>query len=160
MSKTCLLHNNAIKLFFINTKPWTLCRLCKPIWSLSTLCFCMHSKENHKSCTISSSYSLKWHSIWQMMTYSHDLNKYKRLNKDILQLNYRAWVGNLKQQVPITSKSSNFKDETQCYGVKLPKSAGTRQYCPKILQVPGTHGTRTNSSPAKSLHTFITLCLL
>ena len=36
----------------------------------------------------------------------------------------RAWVRNLKQQVPITSKSSNFRGETQRYVVKLPKSAG------------------------------------
>ena len=56
-------------------------------------------------------------------------------------------MGNLKQRVPITSKSSNFKGETQHYVVKLPKSAGVRQYCPKILQVPGTLGTCANSSP-------------
>ena len=30
----------------------------------------------------------------------------------------RAWVGNLKQRVPITSKSSKFKGETQHYVVK------------------------------------------
>ena len=30
---------------------------------------------------------------------------------------------------------------------KFPKSAGAGQYCPKILRVPGTRGTRTNSSP-------------
>ena len=58
----------------------------------------------------------------------------------------RAWVGNLKQRVPITSKSSNFKGETQHYIVKLPKSAGARQYCPKIPWVPGTLGTRAISS--------------
>ena len=47
------------------------------------------------------------------------------------------------------SKPSNFKDETQHYVVKLPKSAGARHYYwPKILRVPGTHGTRANSSPA------------
>ena len=45
-------------------------------------------------------------------------------------------MGNLKQRVPITSKPSNFKGETQHYVVELPKSAGVRQYCPKILQVP------------------------
>ena len=45
----------------------------------------------------------------------------------------RAWVGNLKQRVPIGSKSSKFKGETQLYVVKLPKSAGARHYCPKIL---------------------------
>ena len=39
------------------------------------------------------------------------------------------------------------KGETQHYVVKLPKSAGARQYCPKIPQVPGTLGTRANSSP-------------
>ena len=33
------------------------------------------------------------------------------------------------------------------YAVKLPKSAGARHYCPKILQVPGTPGTRANSNP-------------
>ena len=49
-----------------------------------------------------------------------------------------------KQQVPITSKSPNFKGETQRYVVKLPKSAGARQYCLNIPQVPGTRGTHTN----------------
>jgi hypothetical protein len=39
--------------------------------------------------------------------------------------------------VPITNKSSKFKNGTQHYIVKLPKSAGSRHYCPKILQVPG-----------------------
>ena len=63
----------------------------------------------------------------------------------------RTWVGNLKQRVPITSKSSNFKGETQHYVVKLSKSAGAEQYCPKIPQVPGTRGTHTNSSPANRL---------
>ena len=57
----------------------------------------------------------------------------------------RAWVGNMKQRVPNTSKFSNFKGETQCYVVKLPK-AGAGQYCPKIPRVPGTRGTRINSS--------------
>ena len=61
---------------------------------------------------------------------------------------HRAWVGNLKQRVPITSKSSKFKGATQHYVVKLPKSAGARHYCPKIQRVPGTLGTRANSSPA------------
>ena len=46
---------------------------------------------------------------------------------------------NLKQRVPITSKSSNFKGETQRYVVKLPKSVGF-----KTPRVPGTHA---NSSP-------------
>ena len=59
----------------------------------------------------------------------------------------RAWVVNLKKRVPITSKSSNFKGETQRYVVKLPKATGSGQYCPKILLVPGIRGTRTNSSP-------------
>ena len=59
----------------------------------------------------------------------------------------RAWGGNLKQRVPITSKSSKFKGETQYYVVKLPKSAGARHYCPKIWRMPGTLGTRANSSP-------------
>ena len=36
---------------------------------------------------------------------------------------------------------------TQHYVVKLPKSAGARHYCPKSLPVPGTLGTRANSSP-------------
>ena len=54
----------------------------------------------------------------------------------------------MKQRVPITSKSSNFKGKTQCYIVKVPKSTGAGQYCPKILRMPGTRGTRTNSSPA------------
>ena len=62
----------------------------------------------------------------------------------------KAWVGNLKQRVPITSKSSNFKCETQQYVVKLPKSAGARQYCPKILRMPSTLGTRAYSSPART----------
>ena len=53
----------------------------------------------------------------------------------------------MKQWVPITSKSSQFKGETQYYVVKLPKSAGARQYCPKIQRVPGTLGTHANSSP-------------
>jgi hypothetical protein len=48
----------------------------------------------------------------------------------------RAWVGNLKQRVPITSKSSKFKGVTKHYVVKLPKSAGARHYCQKILRVP------------------------
>jgi hypothetical protein len=57
-------------------------------------------------------------------------------------------VGNLKQRAPIPSRSSNFKGETQHYVVKLPKSAGARQYCPKTLWMPGTLGTRANSSPS------------
>ena len=61
-------------------------------------------------------------------------------------LTNRAWVGNFKQRVPITSKSSKFKNETQAYVAKLPKSTGARYYCPKIPQVPGTPGTRVNSS--------------
>ena len=36
----------------------------------------------------------------------------------------------------------------QRYVVKVPKSAGAGQYCPKIPRVPGTRGTRTNSSSA------------
>ena len=67
--------------------------------------------------------------------------------------NCRAWVGNLIQRVPITSKSSKFKGATQLYIVKLQKSAGATHYCPKIPRVPGTLGTRANSSPEKS--TFI-----
>ena len=47
------------------------------------------------------------------------------------------------------SKSSNFKGETQHYVVKLPKSAGAGQYCPKIPRVPATLGTRANSSPER-----------
>ena len=81
--------------------------------------------------------------------------KYKDLEKLWLEKNssyrlriYRAWVGNLKQRVPITSKSSKFKGAIQHYVVKLSKSAGTRHYCPKIQRVPGTLGTRANSSPA------------
>ena len=41
----------------------------------------------------------------------------------LLILGYRAWVGNLKQRVPITSKPSKFKGARQHYVVKLPKSA-------------------------------------
>ena len=52
----------------------------------------------------------------------------------------------MKQQVPITCKSSKFKSETQPYVVKLPKSKGASKYCPKIQRVPGTLGTRANSS--------------
>ena len=62
--------------------------------------------------------------------------------------NCRAWVGNLIQRVPNTSKSSKFKGATQLYIVKLQKSAGATHYCPKIPRVPGTLGTRANSSPA------------
>ena len=58
----------------------------------------------------------------------------------------RAWVENLKQRVPITSKSSKFKGVTQHYVLKLPKSAGARHYCPKIPWVTGTLGTCANSS--------------
>ena len=46
------------------------------------------------------------------------------------------------------SKSSKFKGATQHYVVKLRKPAGARHYCPKIPWVPGTLGTRANSSPA------------
>ena len=56
----------------------------------------------------------------------------------------RAWVGNLKQRVPITSK---FNGATQHYVVKFPKSAGVRHYCSKIPQVPGTLGTHANLIP-------------
>ena len=59
----------------------------------------------------------------------------------------RACVGNLKHPVPISSESSKFKDETQHYVVKLPKSAGARRYCPKIQRVPDTLGIHANSSP-------------
>ena len=38
--------------------------------------------------------------------------------------------------MPITSKSSNFKGETQRYVVKLSKSVGAEQYCPKIPRLP------------------------
>ena len=75
--------------------------------------------------------------------------------KPVQQSRHSAWVGNLKQRVPITSKSSKFKGVTQPYVVKLPKYVGARHYCLKIRQVPGTPGTRANSSPettgAKSL---------
>ena len=64
------------------------------------------------------------------------------LRSDLFQsCKYRAWVGNLKQRVPITSKSSKFKGTTQHYVAKLPKSAGVRHYCPKSLRMPGTLGT-------------------
>ena len=39
---------------------------------------------------------------------------------------FRAWFGNLKQRVPITSKFSKLKGVTQHYVVKLPKSAGAK----------------------------------
>ena len=45
------------------------------------------------------------------------------------------------------SKYSKLKGETQHYVVKLTKSAGARHYCLKIPRVPGTLGTRANSSP-------------
>ena len=41
------------------------------------------------------------------------------------------------------------KGAPQHYVVKLPKTAGARQNCPKIQQVPGTLGTCANSSPAE-----------
>ena len=53
-----------------------------------------------------------------------------------------------------------FKGETQRYVVKLPKSGGAGQYFPKIPRVPGTRGTRTNSSPdlrRASAHDFMVL---
>ena len=56
----------------------------------------------------------------------------------------------MKQWVPITSKSSKFKGATKHYAVKLSKSAGARDYCPKIPWVTGTLGTRANSSPGMS----------
>jgi len=62
----------------------------------------------------------------------------------------------LKQRVPITSKSSKFKGATQHYVVKLPKSAGARHYCPKIQGVPGTLGTRANSSPVSAWKSYQT----
>ena len=65
-------------------------------------------------------------------------------NNFVFWLHWRAWVGNLKQRVPITSKSPKFKGEAQHYVVKLSKSTGARHYCPKIQQVPGTCA---NSSP-------------
>ena len=49
--------------------------------------------------------------------------------------------------MPITSKSSKFKGETQNHVEKVPKSATVRHYCSKIHRVPGTLGIRTNSSP-------------
>ena len=64
---------------------------------------------------------------------------------------------------PVQSKSSKFKGETQHYVVKLPKSAGARHYCPKILRVPGTLGTHANSSPVEQPKLYfskITLLLL
>ena len=55
-----------------------------------------------------------------------------------------------KQHVPITSKSSSYKGETQHYVVKLPKSASAPDITvQKILRVPGTLRTHANSSPAK-----------
>ena len=75
---------------------------------------------------------------------------WKYLDWNLFYKTRRAWVGNLKQRVPITRKSSNFKGETHHYVVKLPKSAGARQYCSKIPRVPGTLGTLANSSPVKS----------
>ena len=72
----------------------------------------------------------------------------------------RAWVGNLKQRVSITSKFSKFKGATHHYVVKLPKSAGTRHYCPKIPRVPGTLDTRANSSPAKCFWQYFGLIYL
>ena len=57
----------------------------------------------------------------------------------------RAWIGNLKQRVPITSKSSKLKG-VKPYVIKLPKSTGSIHYCPQIRRVPGTPSTRANSS--------------
>ena len=59
-------------------------------------------------------------------------------------------------QSPEGLENTPFNGETQHYGVKLPKSAGARQYCPKIPQVPGIFGTRANSSPVF----FLLNCLL
>ena len=56
-------------------------------------------------------------------------------------------VRNFEQRVPITSKSSKFKGATQHYVVELTKPVGATHYCPKIPRVPGTIGTRANSSP-------------
>ena len=61
-------------------------------------------------------------------------------------------------RVPITSKSSKFKGETQHYLVKLPKSTGARYYCPKIQRVPGTLGTHANSSPESLIQNSHQLC--
>ena len=55
-----------------------------------------------------------------------------RFCNNIRHFSNRAWVGNLKQRVPITSKSSKFKGETQAYVVKFPNSTGARYYCQKI----------------------------
>ena len=46
----------------------------------------------------------------------------------------------------------NSRVQQKHYLVKLPKSAGARHYCPKIPRVPGTLGTRANSSPGLDLH--------
>ena len=89
--------------------------------------------------------------IWKKLNSHNGVLSYLQnspANPANLAVHLRAWVGNLKQRVPITSKSSNFKGETQHYVVKLPKSAGASQYCPKIQWVPGTLGARSNSSPA------------
>ena len=45
----------------------------------------------------------------------------------------RAWVGSLKQWVPITSKSSKFKGEAQHYVVKLPKFRGCKAPLAPVL---------------------------
>ena len=66
---------------------------------------------------------------------------------------------NLKQRVPITSKASKVKCETQNYVVKLPKSVGASHYCPEILRVPGTLGTHANSSPESLSCNFTSACL-
>ena len=45
----------------------------------------------------------------------------------------RAWVGSLKQRVPITSKSSKFKGAAQHYVVKLPKFRGCKAPLAPVL---------------------------
>ena len=52
--------------------------------------------------------------------------------------------------MPITSKSSNFKGETQYYEAKLPRCEGARQYCPKTQRVPGTLGGTLGTCTANS----------
>ena len=46
-----------------------------------------------------------------------------------------AWVGNLKQRVPLTSKFSKFKGEKQHYLAKFPKFIGVKHFYPKMAPV-------------------------
>ena len=74
---------------------------------------------------------------------------FQRLTKNSLRLDNFFLVDqkNWKKTRQLVDQETdqNHMDGTNV--VKLPKSAGARHYCPKILRVPGTLGTCANSSP-------------